>query len=121
MNIISKEENNTFKNKVYRILKRAKIAYYHKLFQENSKNIRNTWKNVNFLLSRNLTSKNIQKIIFEGTTFESEVDIANIFNQYFCSIGDELESQIPNSDIDPLLYVNSNLTSSYWLSPVTPT
>ena len=69
MNIISKEENNTFKNKVYRILKRAKIAYYHKLFQENSKNIRNTWKNINFLLPRNLTSNNIKKNIFEGKNF----------------------------------------------------
>ena len=120
MKIISKEENNVFKNKVYRIIKSAKVAYYNKLFQKNAKNMKNTWKNINFLLSRHLSSENIKKIIFGGLTYESDIDIANIFNQYFCSIGDELESQIPAGDLDPLLYVDSNLTSSFWLNPVTP-
>ena len=120
INMITKEENNAFKNRVNRIVKNAKIAHHRKLFYESSNNIKKTWKHINSLLTRNLSSNKIQKIIVDGLSYESELEIANIFNNHFCSIGDDLESEIPNTSLDPLFYINNNLTSSFWLNPTTP-
>jgi len=44
----------------------------------------------------------------------------NIFNNNFCSIGNDSESEIPNNTLDPLFYTNIDLTSSLWLNPTNP-
>ena len=44
---ITKQENNQYKNKIKSAIDKAKIAYYHQLFNKNVNNMRNTWKTIN--------------------------------------------------------------------------
>ena len=46
--------------------------------------------------------------------------MASIFNDFFCSIGHDLESIIPTSDIDPCHFINVPHSSSFFLEPVSP-
>ena len=36
----------------------------------------------------------------------NSADIANAFNTYFSTIGDNLANNIPNSDVNPISYIN---------------
>ena len=52
--------------------------------------------------------------------YSNEADIANAFNQYFCSIAKDLDEDLPSSNIDPLTYVTRNTSRSLFLQPVVP-
>ena len=47
------------------------------------------------------------------------MDIANAFNDFFSSVGRNLDNSIPLSSVDPLRYINVN-SSSFFLQPVSP-
>ena len=116
--MITKEENNNFKNKVNKIVKKQKINYSKEVFRKNRDNLKNTWKHINYLLSNNTSSKCIKKIVINNAQFTNDADIAKIFNDYFCSIGANFDAQIPNSTSDPLQFIDNNSSASFWLNPV---
>ena len=116
--MITKDENNAFKNKGNKIIKKQKINFSKELFRKNRDNLKNTWKHINYLLSKNTSSKCIKKIVVNNAQFTDNADIAKIFNDYFCSIGAKLDGQIPNSTMDPLHFINDNIAASFWLNPV---
>ena len=53
-------------------------------------------------------------------TYTNNLDIASLFNDYFCSIGPDYDSKIPSSPIDPCCFINTNHSSSFFLEPVSP-
>ena len=118
LNLISKQENNQFKNKINRLIKKDKRNYYQNLFARNRYDMKKTWKVINSLISKNQNHNVIKKILLHNIEFTSEEEIANVFNNYFCSIGSELDAQIPLSNLDPLHYINFNAERSFFLNPV---
>ena len=83
--------------------------------------MKKTWQQINILLSRNLDKRVVRKLVVNIVTYETESDLCNVFNEYFCSIGNSLDAEIPVSNIDPLEYMNFNSDTSLWLSPVSIT
>ena len=120
MNLISSEENNRYKNKVTNIVRKHKIKYYSELFIRHKNNLHKTWNLINTLLSKGIKTTTINKIMHNNLIYTREYDIANIFNDYFCSIGDILDSNIPISYSDPLQNVKINNNSSFFLYPTSP-
>lgn len=118
--MVSKEDNNHFKNRLNKLIKREKRVYYHNLFTLNRKNIKKTWQVINDLMSKNVNNSTIKKIIYNNIEFTSEAEISNIFNSYFCSVGNNLDADIPSTSLDPLHYISqNNYNNSFWLDPVT--
>ena len=120
MKLISSQENNRYKNKVTNIIRKHKIKYYSELFIRHKNNLHKTWNLINNLLSKGIKTTTINKILHNNITYTSECDIADIFNEYFCSVGDLLDSNIPISYSDPLQYVRINNHSSFFLYPTSP-
>ena len=118
--LITKSENNSFKNKVKRIIDRARITYYKNLFDRNKGNIRSTWRIIKSLTSQNSAADKISKINWHGSSSDDEQQIANIFSQYFSGIAAELENDLPTTNFDPFFYVKP-IAPSMYLQPVTPT
>ena len=118
LKLVSKQENNAFKNKINRLIKKEKSKFYHELFAKNRCNMKKTWNVINSLISKKQNHKVVKKILHNNITFSSEEEIANAFNDYFCSIGDALNDKIPISNLDPLYYINFNACRSFWLDPV---
>ena len=88
---------------------------------ENSKNdLKKSWKIINNLLSKNIKTKEINIIICNNCTYTSNADIANAFNNFFCSIGLDYDSKIPCSELNPCHYINVNHRSYFFLEPVSP-
>ena len=117
LGIVSRQENNIFKNKVQKILYRIKLNYYRNLFEYNKTNIGKTWEIINSLVNRKIKNNSILKILHEDREIFDDFEMSEIFNNYFVSLAENLESKLPLTTGSPLSYVNSN-NNSFFLSPV---
>ena len=115
--IISKQENNTFKNKITKIIDKSKTAYYKDQFYKSRNDLNKTWKNIKNLAFSPAQNCNITKLKIGNVEFTETHDICEALNEYFCSIGSEIEDAIPTTNFDPLSPIVRN-SSSMFLSPV---
>jgi hypothetical protein len=59
-----------------------------------------TWRLINELSSRKANATtNVKTIKHDEAEITNSADIANAFNTYFTTIGDNLANNIPNSDV----------------------
>jgi hypothetical protein len=65
------------------------------------------------------TKKPIASITINDSTVSEPIKIAQHFNKYFSSIGNNLASSLPINHLDPMRYMNPNAPRSLFLSPVT--
>ena len=117
--IINKETNNKIKNKIKSIVDQSKLIYYKQRFLKNKNNINKTWRTIKELLVSNTNKNSCKKIISDNIEYINNNEIAEIFNDYFSEIAISLDNNLPDSTIDPLLYVKTNSISSLYLSPTT--
>ena len=118
--IVSRAENNRFKNKIKSVIVKSKSSYFNHYFTRNKANLKKTWDMIKVLISQNLNNKSIKRIIWNNNEFSNDLDIANAFNQFFCNIASDLDSHLPDTNFDPLSYVIHNSTTSFFLTPVRP-
>ena len=60
--LVSLQDNNRFKNKLNKLIKKAKCTYYHNLFACNKNNMKKTWNTINTLLLKNIKPNSIKKL-----------------------------------------------------------
>ena len=121
LGIISKQENNSFKNKIKCKIEEAKNSYYKKLFENNMCNARLTWETLNKLMNRRCSENLPNGIMRNDIEVVDEKEMANVFNDYFSSLPLQLDENVPSSNLDPLHFVNSNVVNTlHNLSPCTP-
>ena len=120
LKLISVQENNRFRNRVNNILRNCKNSYYSDLFSRCRNNLKQTWKNINIILSRKQSCHEIKKIICSNSIYSDNEQIASIFNEYFCNIGNVYADNIPLSTMNPCHYVRVNQPYSFFLEPVSP-
>ena len=120
LSLVTLAENNRFRNRVNAIIRKQKIKFYADLFENSKNDLKNTWKIINNIISKNIKIKEINRIICNNITYTSSVEISNLFNNFFCSIGSVYDSKIPMSDIDPCHYVKVTHRSYFFLEPVSP-
>ena len=120
MSLVTVDENNSFRNKVNSIIRRHKTKFYADLLLKSRNDLKKTWRIINDLLSKNIKSTEINKIICNNSSYTNSIDIATVFNNFFCSIGEKYDSDIPESDLDPCQYIKINHPSYFFLEPVSP-
>ena len=104
--LVSWEQYKTARNDVNNSIKQEKRKYFATNLAANKNDPRKTWKLINDLQSRQNKSTNIPEIKAGDQTFSSPGDIAEAFNRHFTNIGEDLARKIPETDIDPLSYLN---------------
>ena len=117
-NLISQSFNNSLKNRINSAVRKAKTDYYSRKFNAFKTNLRRTWEMIRQVLSLSKNRNTVKAILFNNTEVFDELEISNLFNNFFCNIPLELDSNIPVSSIDPLRYV-TEVNSSLFLRPVT--
>ena len=118
-NLISQSFNNFLKNRINSTLRKAKTNYYRRKFNYFKTNLRKTWDMIRHVLSLTKNRNTVKAILFNNTEVFDELEISNLFNNFFCNIPLELDNSIPAPSIDPLRYV-SHVNCSLFLRPVTP-
>lgn len=105
LGIISRSENNTFKNQLKNVIKKAKDDYYLSLFAKNMNNIKETWRILNSISNRTSNRKLINCILYNGVEIEDSSIICEKFSEYFYNIPQQLSQNIPSSSFNPLSVV----------------
>ena len=100
------KQYKTARNDVNNSIKHAKREYFTTNLAANKNDPRKAWKLINDLQSRLNKSTNVSEINIGDQTFSSPGDIAEAFNRHFANIGENLARKIPETDIDPLSYLD---------------
>ena len=79
-NINTKRAYNLFRNRVIRGLKKAKVDYYNKYFQENNNNINKTWKGIKSIVNViNKKNSQITQLKSDGKSLTNDQSVS-LFN-----------------------------------------
>ena len=118
---VTKNENNFYKNKVNSLIAKSKVKYFKQLFERNRNDIRSTWKLIKTITNKTSNSHSIKSILWNEKLFTNDIDIAEIFNNYFANIAAELDECLPtNLPVDPLSYVSRHVNSSMFFNFTDP-
>ena len=99
-------------------MKRSKINYYNHYFDVNWNNIKNTSKGIKSILSIRPNPSDIPKILnANDTTITNPVEIANVFNNYFSSIGSQTKVNIKHSHKQSSECLKNRAQNIFFLSP----
>ena len=115
---------NLFRNRVTREIKKAKKEYYQVYFENNLNNMKNTWKGIKEIINPNnkTNARQFSNIDYDGKQINTNLGMANAFNDFFTKIGPKLDEQIPrlNNYKDPTFYMKSCTPFSFLISPTNP-
>lgn len=119
-------EENTKKYKdftcVYvKTLRAAKTAYYHFQIAENSKNVKQTWRILKKLLGGGERNAMLHPASIEvnGEAINSKESMASHFNQYFATVGSNINNSVPDTNSTYLDFLPGNVRDSFFLNAVT--
>ena len=110
------------RNQVTRTVEQAKRKYYEKLFSSSSSNSKKLWKNINNLLKhkRSKDESSINEIMNrKGEIITDHSEIANVFNNFFVNIGEELANKISTTANNPMSNLIKPTKNSIFISPIT--
>ena len=113
---------NLFRNRVTREIRKSKKDY-NKFFQDNLSNMKNTWKGIKNIINMNKkSSSRISQLQYEGKHINSNMGIAEAFNDFFVKVGPKLNETIPISQ-NPKninMYLKNRISESFLISSTTP-
>ena len=120
LGIISKSENNKYKNMLSNKIRHARKLHYRNSFDKCRNDIKATWKLIKSNLSPSYCRRNINSIIVNDCEVVDEEVMADKVNSYFSSIALQLKQNIPNNtDFSPCQFINFNNINSFFLAPIT--
>ena len=113
---ISKEFFTNFRNSLTSQLRDAKKNYFNEKFNECRNSARKTWSLINNILRPDVSDRNISEIKFGGQVITDSKSMAEIFNNYFSSVGKNIADSIPSTG-DHLKFMSGNFNNSFFVDP----
>ena len=83
------------------------------------KDIKKSWQVMNKLLGRVKSNQDIREVVFDGNSCTDIGEIAENFNDFFVNIAENLDNNLPNSNVSPTHYLTENFPDSFYLFPPT--
>ena len=79
-------------------MKKSIQNYFIKFFENNLKNLKNTWKDIkNIIFLKSSSSNSSALLTYKNENIDSPERIANIFNNYFSITGEQTQAKIKHS------------------------
>ena len=76
-------------------MKKGKQNYFTKYFESNIKNLKIIWKGIKSIISLKYSASSSPNLLNFNNELKSDpLKIANVFNNYFSSIGEKAQSKI---------------------------
>ena len=100
----------------------ASASFIELKIQEAEGNVKETWSTINKLINKRSKTTTIQSLRVDGITIFDSKEIANAMNQFFCTVGEKLSNDIPETE-NPLLndeYIVNPKNATFSFAPVTP-
>ena len=123
INMVFRNAYNLFRNRITREIKKSKKEYYKKYFENNLDNIKKTWQGIKQIINlNNNTAPQITQLNYKSKHVNTNLGMANAFNEFFTDIGPLLDKEIPlcKKPGGINLHLNKNTTQSFLISPTNP-
>ena len=116
------EEYKSLRNVVTKMKRDAKKNYYKEFFETNRTNLSLMWKGIRSIVKiRSSSKRDITLIDVNGKKITDPKMIANFFNNFFVTVGTDIEKSIPKPKISFVEYLKTLKTKSIFiLTPTTP-
>ena len=107
------------RNIIITLLRKSKHDYYSRFFADNKSDIKETWKGINKIITKNKKNHSTPNSMNKGgILINDKKEIANEFNEFFSSIGKKIDEKIPKSKKSFQDYLIEPNTQQFVLSPV---
>ena len=97
-------------------MKKSKRNYFAKYFESNIKNLKSTWKGINSIILKNYASISPNLLNFNNELTSDPLKIANVFNNYFSSIGEKPQSKTRFSNKNYTDYCHAENFNSFFIT-----
>ena len=112
------KETFHYRNILSVLLKKSKTNYYNQYFKANMNNIKNTWKGIKSIITIKILSSDILKSLSSnGSTITNQVEISNVFNNYFATIAEKTKENINPSHKQFSHLLKNSDHNSFFLNP----
>ena len=104
-----------YRNRICSLTRLSKKNYSHAFFSDNLNNMKNTWNGINnLIMNKRKKSKAASSLkhLNDNSTTNDPLEISNIFNRYFTSVGHNLATQVPSSSHSFTEYLSPNAGNS---------
>ncbi len=110
-----------FRNRIAIELKNSKTNYFQNYFHENSKNMKLLWTGIKSIISVKNSRENIIRKLkdADGNVVTDSTTMANIFNNFFVNVAEDVKKRIPRSPRSPLNYLENKNPNSFFVAPST--
>ena len=121
-----KNRYKQYRNSITRLVRISKREYLQTYFENNMTNMKNTWDGINSLINnKRKQRKQISALKDDsnrGTIVNDPQKLPNIMNRHFSTVGMNLASKVPHSNISHEYYLHDVLVcNSFFFRPVIPT
>lgn len=101
------------------MLRKAEKCYYASKLEAAKHNLQKTWKVINTIILRKKAETGIPSVIQNNQTVNDPKEMADIFNNFFANIGQDLAKKIPKVDANFRDYLTGSIPQSIFLNPTT--
>ena len=109
-----------YRNKLNHLLKISKKEYFYSYFFHNIHDSKKIWKGVKQIVNfKPPTSAKHIELRVNDRKIASPIEVANVFNIYFSSIGNDLTKSIPIVEKTPREYLHNPVCDSFFIHPTT--
>ena len=118
---ISEQNYKRYKNKLTSILRKAERKYYSDKLLQLKGDMKGTWHILKDLINKKSKFSNPNlEFKHNNSVIKTPQAVVNSFNDYFATIGPNLEKLIENTTINPKKYIKGNYPHSMFLHPTCP-
>ena len=121
MNESRNESYKIYRNRIIELIRQSKQTYYQRYFEQNEKVFKTIWQGIHEIISsrKNKNSGNVSAIISDDNTITDPVEIAQNFNNFFTSIGANLQKKISPTKEDFTDYLKKPNHENFIIAPTT--
>ena len=109
----------SFKCNLKKLLKQAEKNYFQELFEQYSGNMQRTWGIIKRIINKSSSNSMRSMIKSNDRMITDDTEIANVFNEFFASVGPDLAKHIPETGKCPTEYIKNVTINSIVLENVT--
>ena len=111
------EAYRKYRNKIIDLLKISRQSYYKIFFEQSKNNSKLFWQGINNMIYSKKNKKSIipSSLIADGKNITHPQDMAKHFNNFFTSVGKEIQDNIPPTKSIFKNYLKTQITSLNFL------
>ena len=110
-----------YKKTLQRVMRYAERDYYDTKFSEYKNDLAKSWKVIKQVINRRKRGTMSSKFNIGNKIVSEKAEIADSFNKFYVNIGPSLAGKIPATDVDPISYINNDISRCIHVVPVTET